>query len=304
LLQQPLRLSWYELHPSVFQPLRFKMAEHDNAAAAFEDLDRPIYSHKDPRRMELSQQERDLAIKIKNAIARTKDMEQVSDFMCAQLALIDGDNAEVTLCRVHHLQCLKEEYRILDTLQDGKRFLVEYIDLFPNLFLCLSYCKESGQYILIGDNTKVDSSRLNSEERIHSCMGGAYYMCQMLCPDFEAIRCGTSLVFENEGYVWKSDMKLLKELKRLWTEVLSEYPLAVRRIKYFHTGMAMNILVAMAKSMLPESLRRNVETGCSAGCRLDTLYLVPTLEAANQRLLSRMAETLQRRYDNEHVFRL
>jgi hypothetical protein len=281
------------------------MAEHDNAAgAAIEDLDRPIHSHSDPRRMELSQQERESANTIKEAIANTADLVPISDFMCAQLAVIDGENTKAALRRVHHLQCLKEEYKIINTLQDGKRCFEEYIHLFPRLYLCFTYCKVTGQYILICDNTKFEGSKLNSEERVCTWVAGVYYFCQMFCSDFEAIRCGMSFVFENEGYIWKSDMKLFKEMKRLYTEVLSEYLFAIRKIKYFHTGMAMNILVAMVKSMFPEPLRSNVEIGCSAGYRLDQLYLVPTLEAANQRLLRRMEETLKRRYDHEATFRL
>jgi hypothetical protein len=99
-------------------------------------------------------------------------------------------------------------------------------------------------------------------------------------------------------------MKLLKEFKRIWTEVLLEYPLSIRKALYFHTGTAMNILVAMLKPLIPEPLRSNVQTGCFFEMRLDRLYLVPTLEAANQRFLDRVAETLQRRYDNERTFRL
>jgi hypothetical protein len=99
-------------------------------------------------------------------------------------------------------------------------------------------------------------------------------------------------------------MKLLKELTRVWTEVLVEYPFAIKRLKYFHTGTAMNVLLAMLKSIIPEPLKSNVETGCIFEHRLDKVYLVPTLEDANQRFLNRVAHTIQRRYDNERIFRL
>jgi hypothetical protein len=99
-------------------------------------------------------------------------------------------------------------------------------------------------------------------------------------------------------------MKLFKEIKRLWTEVIAEYPIAIKRLKYFHSGTAMNIVVAMLKPMIAEPLRSNVETGCFFEKRLDKLYLVPTLEVANQRLLKRLSDTMQRRYANESTFRL
>jgi hypothetical protein len=160
---------------------------------------RPIYSHLDPRRMELSPQERDLAINIKQAIADAADLDPVSDFMCAQLALIDGDNMDKAIHRVHHLQCVKEEYGILDTVQDARKCFEANMDLFPRIHLCLAYLKESGEYIMVFDNAKFEYRLLNSEERIRNWMGGVYYNCHLLCSDFAAIRCGTTLVFENEG---------------------------------------------------------------------------------------------------------
>jgi hypothetical protein len=99
-------------------------------------------------------------------------------------------------------------------------------------------------------------------------------------------------------------MRLLQEIKRVWIEVILEYPVNVTKVKYFHSGTAMNILVAMFKPLLPEPLRSNVETGCCCETHLDRLYLVPTVEAANQRILNRMVNTLERRYLNELTFQL
>jgi hypothetical protein len=271
--------------------------EHDNVALA--PVVRPICS-----RMELSARERDLAIHIKQAIANTADLDPVSDFMCAQLALMDGDNIEQALHRVHHLQCFKEEYGILDTVQDGTRCFEAYIDLFPRIHLSLAYCQESGEYVIIYDNTQFETSRLNSEERLRTWLGGVFYTCHVVTPDFAAMRCGTTLVLENEGYIWNCDMQLFTCLRRLWSEVTSVYPVHVKRLKYFHSGAAMNVLVAMLKPFLPKDLRENVETGCFFDQRLDTIYLVPTLEDANLRFLNRVTQTLQRRYDNERAFRL
>jgi hypothetical protein len=179
------------------QPEVVRNAEPDNVAAAA--VVRPIYSHNDPRRMELSPRERDLAILIKQAIANTADLDPVSDFMCAQLALIDGDNTEKAVHRVHHMQCLKEEYGILDTVQDSRRCFEANMELFPRIHLCFTYLQETGEYIMIYDNAKFECRLLNSDERTRNWMGGLYYTCHLFCSDFAAIRCGTTLVFENEG---------------------------------------------------------------------------------------------------------
>jgi hypothetical protein len=175
------------------------MAEIFAAAPAAYLDGRPVYDHRDPRRMQLTARERALAIGIKEAIASAAETDPVSDFMCAQLALIDGEDTETALQRVYHLQCLKEEYGLLDTAQDGRAILAEYVEMMPRTLLCITYCKDSGQYIMMYDNTRFDGSRMKSEKHVRIWMGAMYYTMQTLCPDFEAIRCGTTLVFENEG---------------------------------------------------------------------------------------------------------
>jgi hypothetical protein len=159
----------------------------------------PIYRHGDPRRMELSPRERDWALHIKQAIANTADLDPVSDFMCAQLALIDGINTDRAVQRVHHLQCVKEEYGILDTLQDATRRFEANLELFPRIHLCFTYLHETGEHILIYDNAKFDSRFFHSEANIRSWMCGVYYIGHLLCSDFTAIRCGATFVLENEG---------------------------------------------------------------------------------------------------------
>jgi len=85
----------------------------------------------DPGRMEISAEERQRALDIRSAIANAAEIDPVSDFMCAQLALIDGDNIIKALERVLHLQYFREEYGILDTAEDGRRHLMRLVDLFP-----------------------------------------------------------------------------------------------------------------------------------------------------------------------------
>ncbi|CAB9503120.1 expressed unknown protein [Seminavis robusta] len=253
-------------------------------------------------RMSLSQHERNLAITIKEAIAAAPDIDLVSDFMCAQLALIDGDNIEAALERVYHLQCFREEYGIHDTATDGRKCFADYIELFPTFHLCFTF--DSGNYIMMFDNTKFDANKVKTEENIRTWLGGTYYTCAIFCPDFEAIRSGAVVVLENEGYAWKRDMRLLEGIKRVWSEVASVYPMSFQKMKYFNSGTAMNVLVSMLKPFLPKHLQKNVEVGCQFEQRLDSLYLVPTVEEANERLLARVEETLQKRYYNERAFEL
>ena len=154
-----------------------------------------------PSRMQLSDHERDLANNIKAAIAAHPDLDAVSDFMCAQLALVDGDDIEGALARVYHLQGFREEYGILDTAEDGRKCFGDYIRLFPRSHLCFTYFDQGGHYVLIFDNTQFDSSLVKSEGNLRCWLGGSYYTGAALCPDFEAIRNGAVLVAECQGYV-------------------------------------------------------------------------------------------------------
>ncbi|CAB9503119.1 expressed unknown protein [Seminavis robusta] len=277
--------------------------EAADAADAQTNNVRPPLSLDSPGRMNLSEEERNLAINIKEAIAAAPDVDSVSDFMCVQLALIDGDNTDAAIERVHHLQCFREEYGILDSAQDGVKCFGDYMKLFPGFHLCFSYYHDSGSYVMIYDNTKFEVREVRSPERIHAWLGGSYYTCTIFCPDFEAIRNGTVLVVECEGYDWKTDMDF-KSLKKVWSEVATVYPVCFDKVKYFNASSTMNVVVSMLKPFLPKHLRNNIEFGCQFEQRLDALYLVPSMEEANQRLLARVDATLQRRYENERTFRL
>jgi hypothetical protein len=152
-----------------------------------------------PSRMLLTDHERHLAINIKEAIAANPEVDSVTDFMCAQLALIEGDNIEGAIARAYHLQCFREEYGIRDTAEDGKKCFADYVELFPGAHLALTYYFGEGNYVMVYDNANFDSSRLRSDESIHCWLGGTYYTCTAFSPDFEAIRKGVIIITECEG---------------------------------------------------------------------------------------------------------
>jgi hypothetical protein len=138
---------------------------------------------------------------MKQAIAANPEVNDVSDFMCAQLALIDGDDTEGAIERIRQLQCFREEYGILDTAEDGRRCFGEYIQLFPKLHLSFTFHCEGGSYVMIFDNAEFDAGCLRTPEQFRSWLGGSYYTCATFCPDFESIRTGAVLVAECQGYV-------------------------------------------------------------------------------------------------------
>ena len=158
-----------------------------------------ILSHTDPGRMKITRQEHRLALAIREAIAASPDIDPISDMMCAQLAMIEGENIEAALERAEQLQAFREEYGVQDTAEDGIRLFARLNSLFPCFHLCLSYNHDGGNYVMIYDMTKFDLRLLKTEEQINIWLGGSYYSQAALFPDLEAIRRGAILINELEG---------------------------------------------------------------------------------------------------------
>lgn len=163
-----------------------------------EDVD-TILSHTDPGRMKLTREEHQLALAIREAIAAAPEVDPVSDMMCAQLAMIEGENIQAAVERAEQLQAFREEYGVQDTAEDGIRSFSRLNTLFPCFHLCLSYNHDGGNYVMIYDMTKFDLRLLKSDEQINAWLGGSYYSQAAMFPDLEAIRRGAILINELEG---------------------------------------------------------------------------------------------------------
>ena len=255
-------------------------------------------------RMTLSDYDINLALNIKSAIAGTDHVDPVSDFMCAQLALFDGDDTEAAVERAYHSQCFREEYRVLDTFADGVKTFAAYMKLMPGFHLSFANDMTVGQNVMIFDNTKFQCSRIrNNEENMRIMMAGTYYNMVLFCPNFSAIQSGAIVVAECGGYDWKADMDL-NTTKKVWSEIGSVYPVSFHRMKFYRNNTMLNIMASMARPFLPQKWRNNIEFGCEFEHRLDEVYLLPSLEASNLRLLVRAEAMLRERYENEATFRL
>ena len=82
-----------------------------------------------PRRMRISDQDRQRAIRIRNAVAQTPELDALSDYWCVQFALVLGDDIESCLQRALRLQHYREEYGIIDSLEFGLQSMREFIRL-------------------------------------------------------------------------------------------------------------------------------------------------------------------------------
>ena len=266
----------------------------------------------DPRRMLLTPEETVWALQVKRAIAQQPEIDTISDFMCAQLAILaEGDTAGAVE-RAAGLQAVREEYKFMDNYQDGRIGLRQLVERNPRQFLSFSYSELEGKYVLVHDVAQCDvssarqmadgyyASSRRDQERI--LLVGGYFLHHAMTMDFASIRQGLIVLIECEGYNWsmKGDWKILQ---RFFTEILQFYPLRAQ-LRHFHNGLVFNILASMLKPLLPQHLRDTFQVGCQFDGRLDQVFLVPTVKEASQRILERLGESLRRRYNHEHTFKL
>jgi CRAL/TRIO domain len=269
---------------------------HDNGAV--------VRGPCDASRMELSEQERQWAIAVKRGIEGSPEIDNLSDFMYVQLALVHHENVEKALECAHTLQHTRQEYSLLDSFEEGLLIQQKMFQLFPGMYLSFSYAYDEGCYAMVLDICKFTPSVLNSKESMRTWIASCFYVSHSMTPDFASARVGCVYIAECEGYNWKSNMLDLKTSEMYWDAFGSVYPLLVHKMKCFHTPMLFNVLHSMNKRFVPEEYFAKVEVGCQYHGRLDSLYLVPTPEVATQRLLGRLAECVQRRYANDQAFQL
>lgn len=266
----------------------------------------------DPRRMLLTPQETEWALQIKAAIAAQPEIDVISDFMCAQLAIATEGNTAGAVERAAGLQAVREEYKFVDHYQEGRTGLRQLIERNPRQFLSFSYSELEGKFVLVHDAAQCDVSsarqmadgyRASSpRDQVRTLLVGGYFLHHAMSMDFTSIRQGVIVMIECEGYNWsmKGDWKILQ---RFFSEVLQYYPMR-GQLRHFHNGLVFNIMASMLKPLLPEQMKDSFQVGCQFDGRLDEVFLVPTMEAASQRILERLGQALGRRYQNEHAFKL
>jgi hypothetical protein len=232
----------------------------------------------DPQRMRLTRAEAQWALDIKYVIENLPEVDNLSDFWYAQLAIICKDNVEDAVRRAIGLQSFRQEYSILESLTDGSRHISDFTRLAPQFLLAVSYSQLVGSYVAVLDFKQANFDEFSSIQNNQIFFAGMYYLFHSLAPDFASIRIGTMALAECQGVEWtkKKDFKLLYEIS---FQLAAVYPYkAVTR--NYNAGLVMNMLLSLLKRVLPED---QLQTGFSSNCRLDTLYLVPTVEAATEK---------------------
>ncbi|CAB9514155.1 expressed unknown protein [Seminavis robusta] len=259
----------------------------------------------DEGRMNLSAEEHEWALAIKEALMANPELEdKPSDFMIAQLAIVHHNDIETAMETAFRIQETREQYKIRDTYQDAYEKLTRSLELHYGTHMYFGFNHEEARYVAVFDIGRFDSRVSMNPRNAEYCFGGGWYCYHAMSPDFESVRRGAIILMECQGYDWSQRQVDLQYAQRHWSDVAGVYPLMIHRFKCFHTPTVFNIVKAVCKRLIPSHIERSVQLGCQYNGRLDALYLVPSVEAARQRVLVRMLECLQRRFAAEQSFRL
>lgn len=292
---------------------------HENANHETELSEpRPLYLHAESR-MELMPQEKEWAMEIKAAVAKDPELEPLTDFMYAQIAIVTLENnppepIASVVDRVARYQAGLQAHDIRDTYESACSALEEtFCNLIPGHFIGFDYYQAEGSYVLATDMTKFCRTVEACPRKQDTHRAAATFLLHAQQPDFEAMRRGVMTLVECAGYDWKDpDMYNLTVVRN--NAVPTFYPSRMRRVKFYNCGLFVNLVVSAAKRLLPKYVLQKLEVGCKCDSsrlqgphnvpveRLDQIYVVPNIEATNKRNLDKIKACLRMRYANEGYF--
>ena len=227
------------------------------------------------------------------------DLDNLPDFMYAQLAIICKDDVEDAIQRCYGMQGFRQEYKITDSLEQGRRYLAIPFQLFPQQVLTFSFSQEEGTYVFAHDCTKFEPKRFTSSTLADDWMMSMYYSHFAFMPDLETVRKGITVLVECEGMTMRRDS--MKHYNAFFSGFLTYYPF-IGRCRHYHTGTIINVLLSLLRPILPKHLRDTFQVGFQFEGHMGDAFLTPTVKDANARVYSRMADCLRLRYQNESSF--
>ncbi|CAB9512397.1 expressed unknown protein [Seminavis robusta] len=274
--------------------------DDDNDDPTMDQLAADLCGQYDTSRMELTQEEHQWAVAVKTAIEKIPDLDNLTDFMYAQIAIVSKGNVDDAVARAFKLQEHKKDNEILDTLDDALRNLPKDAS-----FLSIDYNLQSGGYIVAMDAAESNGAIWRNPDETCYYNRRQFYAAHMAHCDLEALRVGFTVLVECEGYQLDKSKRLgLSAFRSIWN-CAHAYPRNLTQVKFFNAPRLFKMMVSMAKSTLPREVTSAFQlcAKCPLG-RLDQLYSIPTPEIAAARLQERMKGFLEKRYANEANFSL
>ena len=151
----------------------------------------------------LTDQECQWALEIKNAVMEDGDLKELTDFEYAQHAIASKGDLEKALLKVGGLQTFREEYKVLDTLEEGLQALRAFQKQQPWFVLDVEYEPEFGHFVCVYDYGVMDpDAAMKMPEDWRTYIVGLYYIFQLLQANLGSIREGLVHIVECEGMFW------------------------------------------------------------------------------------------------------
>ncbi|CAB9530413.1 expressed unknown protein [Seminavis robusta] len=176
------------------------------------------------------------------------------------------------------------------------------------------YNNERGCYIHVYDYdydydyAKIDMDLMKQGNNAHATIVASYYLNHCIALDLEAVRKGILWIAECQGYQWMPTRGSLRYADRYWNDMGSIYPQTKFENTTVFTPAIFNVIKSMMRPFIPQDVYSKIKLGCRFpgfhGQRLDSVYMIPTPQIAEQRVLSKWHEALHLQYANEQSFTL
>ena len=234
----------------------------------------------------------------------------LTDFDCLHYAIVaclHNEPMEVTLQHIANMQAFKEEYKIMDTMEDALETVNAFSLQHPEAMLAVEYLPASRNYLCIYDLSKIyPKQQLQTHVQMRIFMAGNYYIRACRSPNFHSIRDGTTTIIECEG---ATSQNLNQDISdRVLFEFACNYPTHQKEAYFVNAPMVVLMAFNLWKRHLSPNHRQTLYMdrrmpGLEDGDRVASLFKVPTPETARQRMLHNAANFMQLRlYNRQHLF--
>jgi CRAL/TRIO domain len=258
--------------------------------------------------MEISGQEREWALALKEHIQEQEDFHGIplTDFELVQYAIVDGGNLDEALYRIKRMHELRTLYQIEDTAEQGVQCIKDVMKQQPGFLLHIGQCSRHKHFVQVLDFAKFDPQKIYFEKEWKVVLCGMYYALSSLNPTLSAVRNGHVGIMECDGMGWRNIS--IDFERRLWHDCGSAFPARFHELSWVGTPSVANLFFSLMKHILPPRISNVVHLGVkfdeSFEGRLDSLFLQPSAEIANQRQVMTVESFLTQRYHNKKYFRL
>ncbi|CAB9515236.1 expressed unknown protein [Seminavis robusta] len=253
----------------------------------------------------LSYDEIEWAHAIKQAVEEDEDLQELTDFEYAHYAIFTHGDTDNAVDRIRNMQEFRAEYKISNTAEEGIDLLQEMMTKQqPWLVLDMDYSTEREHFTLVLDYSRLQPSKVKTPEDWRIMVGGQYYLHQIIHATIPSIQKGMVRICDVEGFEWKNFS--VDFICTCYHHLFKHYPIKHQELTWMHSSSIANLLHSLFKSM-DRDFATSIRLGCQIDCcngKLETIFLTPTPEVAEARLLKKCCTFMAARYYNQNVFRL